>query len=240
MVKSLKLILIISCYVLSESGFAKSDSSATAKSKLAIGIYYSLTLDSYRYTYSVGIGEYKTDNTFGYGTRLVINIEIPVCRRFVLSTGLYYNVKKSKHEIGVSYPELDGMIAFWALQKEYRLQLLEIPLLIKYHVLYLNKMNIHLSGGLSTLILLKEQALFVDTWGKLYEETLSDRPLSYGFSANTSVGIDYHLSEKVTISFQPELIYYITTAESEERPGYQIHRPRITTVALNLRAMYKF
>ena len=237
--KRLSFILLL--FLFGVGGFAKSDSSATVKSKLAIGISYSPTLDIYRYTYryKLSLPGHNTDIKLGYGTRLGINTDIPVSRRLFLSTGVYYNARKSKYEIGVSYPKLDGMITYWALQKEYRLQLLEIPLLIKYHVLYLNKMNIHLCGGVSTLLLLKEQVLFDDTWGKLYEETFSDRPLSYGFSVNTSVGIDYHLSEKVTISFQPELIYYLTP-EIEERPGYQIHRPRITTVALNLRAMYKF
>ena len=235
-----RLFFISLLFLVGDTCFAKSDSSVTVKSKLAIGISYSPTLDIYRYTYLGGISKYETDTEFGYGTRLGINVEIPVCKKLVLSTGLYYNAKKSKYEIGVGYPFVgEKSLGYWALQKQYRIQLLEIPLLIKYNVRYLNKMNIHLSGGASTNLLIREHVLFDDTGGELFEGTVYHESLLFSFSAIIAVGVDYHFSEKVTVSLQPELINYFT-AVSQERPGYQIQRPKISTVALNLGAVYKF
>jgi len=108
---------------------------------------------------------------------------------------------------------------------------IEIPFILRYSLLD-KKFGLHLSGGLSTNLMIGNRVYDKDT-----RETLGETTgiRSTNFSTSFSLGMEYQLSSKFSLSMEPSLKYYLNSINKDSNFNYKPY-----SIGLSSGIRYKF
>jgi hypothetical protein len=108
---------------------------------------------------------------------------------------------------------------------------IEIPFVLRYSLLD-KKFGLHLSGGLSTNLMIGNRV-----YNKKTRETLGETSgiRSTNFSTSFSLGMEYQLSSKFSLSMEPAFKYYLNSINKDSNFNYKPY-----SIGLSSGIRYKF
>ncbi|MCZ4696330.1 hypothetical protein DWB61_16680 [Ancylomarina euxinus] len=108
---------------------------------------------------------------------------------------------------------------------------IEIPFILRYSLLD-KKFGLHLSGGLSTNLMIGNRV-----YDKNTRETIGETSgiRSTNFSTSFSLGMEYQLSSKLSLSMEPAFKYYLNSINTDSNFNYKPY-----SIGLNSGVRYKF
>ena len=108
---------------------------------------------------------------------------------------------------------------------------LEIPFILKYNLVD-KKFGLHLSGGFSTNLMIGNRV-----YDKSSKETLGETTgiRTTNFSTSFSLGLEYQLSSKFSLSMEPSLKYYLNSINKDASFNYKPY-----SIGINSGIRYKF
>ncbi len=108
---------------------------------------------------------------------------------------------------------------------------IEIPFILRYNLVD-KKFGLHLSGGLSTNLMIGNRV-----YDKSTRETLGETSgiRSTNFSTSFSLGMEYQLSSKFSLSMEPSLKYYLNSINKDSNFNFKPY-----SIGLSSGIRYKF
>ncbi|GET26702.1 outer membrane beta-barrel protein [Prolixibacter sp. NT017] len=107
------------------------------------------------------------------------------------------------------------------------LEYIEVPVLVAYHLID-RKVNVDLTGGMSTNILVGNKASLYESGVKTQSgETSQLRDLVY--AGTVGLGLGYELSKRVTVTLEPRIKYYLNSISTSSEINYRPYQLGIYT-----------
>lgn len=226
-IKPLFLLTLLLAFQVSYS--QEQDSIPTKTSKFSIGIAVSPEM-GYRSFSPTSKGE-KNDFLMNVSKPLIDSLESP---KFCYSFGIYSTYQLSKRfsfELGVYYAnkgyKADDIIfttVFYPEETEkgsifYNYRYIDVPLNVNFYIIN-RKVKLFLSAGLTANILINQKNIVkIDNFDtSFYNDRKPTRndiaPFNMAF--NGSLGLEYELSQHVTLRLQPHYQRFLTTIDTSK------------------------